>query len=200
MRVCDMGIRDIAKCLITEFNNDIHAINDQGIDAFTLAVRGEEYDILELLYKKTVSSDKIAGKLEKNGINLAIHVATNAELDDPQRMLNFLIVELDLVPEMPWQGAILCENKETIHSLIQKELPEKYQLEKLFIEKDCVICAVNKPDCVFISCQHVCVCKDCISEGYKNFRTCPICRKEITHVYKKPENQSDTNENQNTMN
>ena len=42
---------------------------------------------------------------------------------------------------------------------------------------ECCICLNNKSNILFLPCNHICICQDCIN--IKNFTNCPICQEAI---------------------
>ena len=44
-------------------------------------------------------------------------------------------------------------------------------------EEVCILCYTNKPDVLFLPCQHQACCTDCISEEHLD--VCPICKQNI---------------------
>lgn len=50
--------------------------------------------------------------------------------------------------------------------------------KKIYVEPDCIFCYTEKPDTIFLTCNHTVFCIDC----YKKTTKCPICRTVITRV------------------
>ena len=45
----------------------------------------------------------------------------------------------------------------------------------LFKEETCVICVINKPNILYTSCGHICICRSC-NQLYP-INKCPLCRR-----------------------
>ena len=50
-----------------------------------------------------------------------------------------------------------------------------------FKQDMCVICTVNKPDILYLSCGHLCICDSC--DKMQPINTCPLCRKECVNKF-----------------
>ena len=51
-------------------------------------------------------------------------------------------------------------------------------------DQECLICSVNKPDCIIMPCGHLGFCLDCLKKWFLNNTICPYCRAEYA-FYKK---------------
>ena len=51
----------------------------------------------------------------------------------------------------------------------------------LFYEDHCVICTAYKPNILYASCGHVCICRSC--DGLYPFNRCPLCRKSTDNKF-----------------
>ena len=66
------------------------------------------------------------------------------------------------------------------------DLKEQVVLVAKKTTKWCVVCFSEENTHAFMPCRHKCVCKSCAEIVYDRFRTCPICRRDITsakHIY-----------------
>jgi len=66
------------------------------------------------------------------------------------------------------------------------DLKEQIGLVAKKTTKWCVVCFSQENTHAFMPCRHKCVCKDCAKIVFDRFKTCPICRRDITsaqHIY-----------------
>ena len=60
---------------------------------------------------------------------------------------------------------------------IEDEDEETVPVEDVFTEDNCLVCLENKPNILFLPCNHLIVCEECESNG--KFKYCVKCRKQI---------------------
>ncbi|KAG1672346.1 E3 ubiquitin-protein ligase LRSAM1 [Nymphon striatum] len=81
------------------------------------------------------------------------------------------------IPSAPSEEEVGAENQSlpsaTYTAPSAPSLPE---VNKIWMEAECVICLDNKCDVVFLLCGHVCSCHDCS----RSIESCPLCRNEIS--------------------
>ena len=52
------------------------------------------------------------------------------------------------------------------------------KIDKIFKTEECVICLSTKPNVLFFSCDHLCICNEC--NKIKKINVCPSCRAKNT--------------------
>ena len=57
------------------------------------------------------------------------------------------------------------------------EVEEEYHIKKSIKSTECVICLQNRPNVLYIKCQHIVACDSCDLSG--KLLECPICRTKI---------------------
>jgi hypothetical protein len=84
----------------------------------------------------------------------------------------------------------LKDERDARNAALQQRKKQRKQQNNAVVESDCdiddseinlcVICTVNKANCVFVECFHQCCCVDCSEQLMKRGYRCPICRSAIS--------------------
>lgn len=89
-----------------------------------------------------------------------------------------------LLPASPGSKKLVCKKQfdkrtdmtvENTPSYDDEDLHLEAKIEKLQQEHMCKVCLDRDSNCLFLSCRHICCCRDCGS----CLKFCPICRKKI---------------------
>lgn len=121
---------------------------------------------IPLQYFKKISSDDITN-VTKNSESTLKCSHCHKEMNDK-----------DQIHMITNCGHLYCNNCININRCSICDVPAK-NIQKLFLENDCVICLDKKPDTISLPCGHACMCYECalkISE--KKFK-CPMCNQRV---------------------
>ena len=82
---------------------------------------------------------------------------------------------------------LLHERKEVLASEVNAQRGALELLEEERISRDgvCCICQASPATCVMVPCGHWCICDTCgkrAHQGFREERTCPLCRKQVDQV------------------
>ena len=70
---------------------------------------------------------------------------------------------------------VICIHRQNINRINNEKV---IKIDKIFKTEECVICLSTKPNVLFCSCGHLCICNEC--NKIKKLNVCPACRTENT--------------------
>ena len=70
---------------------------------------------------------------------------------------------------------VICIGCQNINQINNEKV---IKIDKIFKTEECVICLSTKPNVLFCSCDHLCICNEC--NKIKKSNVCPTCRTENT--------------------
>ena len=102
-------------------------------------------------------------------------VVTNDFLDQlDHEIYNAHREDLNLWGVEPF-NIIICIERQNISQVDNEKV---IKVDKIFKAKECVICLSTKPNVLFCSCGHLCICNEC--NEIKKLNVCPTCREKNT--------------------
>ena len=75
----------------------------------------------------------------------------------------------------PFFNIVICIEQQNISQVDNEKV---IKVDKIFKAEECAICLVNKPNVLFCSCGHLCICNKC--NKIKRLYVCPACRTRNT--------------------
>ena len=120
-----------------------------------LPILAFDYSPILRLEESMVVTNDFLGQLD--------HEIYNAHRED----LNFRGVEPFFI--------IICIEQQNISQVDNEKV---IKVDKIFKAEECIICLSNKPNVLFCSCGHLCICNEC--NKTKRLNVCPACRAKNT--------------------
>ena len=168
----DEDIRDFIRFSIKEFLLYLDSL---------LRIDGYRLSYVEVNGKETISLEYFPILRFKYSPILRLEelvVGTNDFLDQLcHENYNAHMEDLNLWGVKPF-NIVICIGCQNISRVDNKEV---IKIDKIFKMEECVIYLSNKPNVLFCSCGHLCICNEC-NKKIEKINVCPTCRAKNTMV------------------
>ena len=136
--------------------NFIDVLGKEPISSYCLPILQLEYSPILRLEESVVNTNDFLDQLDNEIYNAP---------KGGQRGLFWVEKSFNIIIYIDCQNISRADNKKVI------------KIDKIFKTEECVICLSTKPNVLFCSCGHLCICNKC--NKIKKLNVCPTCRTEL---------------------